>query len=1063
MELTVSQIKSLAPDAASFSAGEKISRQNWSVTGRSERALWGEIFGSGSKPYQVRIDLREFAFRCTCPSHKLPCKHVLGLMLRIASDEKSIPLAEEPAWIVEWLEQRDVRAQKKKEKTENNPQTDDSSAPKDPVKAEQRKKRASQRFDRVKSGLEQYRLWLNDLLRFGLAGLETRPDSFWNEEIKRLIDAQIAPLASQVRNMQDLLGASRNSTERLLVQMGRSALLCEAFQHLAELPEDLQSEVTQLFGWTVNQKELEINGPQITDRWIMVGQTTEQGLNIKTQFNWYWGVESKRFLLYLQFAYGRGGFEELYLIGSQLLGSAVFWPGTEQLRGLFLTKENVLNELGQIARQTFLPEDAARTIPEFLNDIAEQTVRQPWRSKFPALLRRIVVRPPVDENSEDEFKMNWRIIDGAGNTLLMKGQNYWPLTALSAGGSITLFGLWDGSQFQPLSIWRGGFFEAAVTEDLFLDKYSTRSVPNLFEPPVSIGSDQNGKLGAVLLKSALLGTDKMGSLAIKNENESDLPVLRELLQKIRARSDEPSWKLLLEAGLVSLAHQAGFIPPKSNTQKAVFFSNRDPRYILPKQLADVLFQLLEQQTHFASENISPKTINRLLEAAALLKMRLPDEKIPQFLSCFSRIKYFKEAPNAAAQALLGATGQWLGSFGQEWRGLVQIPIRPASVEKNESAENEQAEFREQSELWTEGTFIQRKEILLELRRRFPDQGRCLLEQTWKDEKAEHREAFLAILVENPSDRDIPFLEKAYSDRSSAVRITAIDLLLKLPESLLSKRTVALAESILTGGIPSSECVDSEKNRERRSGSPVKGSSGFEVTPPPDLTKEMKKDGFDLKPPHGIGKQGWLLFQVISKTAPEHWEIFFQRSPEQILMLYRDDVYFSELFCAWCRALKTFGGSVEWFHTLWNISRKKEIKLDKNAIFQNAINDLVLFAVAQTPRILKTVIKDIQEDPSTSSELLGLIWAVLIEKEPFPWSESFAEVFYKFLFKSHEPDAFILKYLPLFPQTLRMKVSQIVFQPNNLFHCTKSAQDKIRNTIGLCRNFDQIINEIRSNR
>jgi uncharacterized Zn finger protein len=47
----------------------------WQSLGRSERVLWGECYGSGVNPYQVRVDLEDAACKCSCPSRKLPCKH----------------------------------------------------------------------------------------------------------------------------------------------------------------------------------------------------------------------------------------------------------------------------------------------------------------------------------------------------------------------------------------------------------------------------------------------------------------------------------------------------------------------------------------------------------------------------------------------------------------------------------------------------------------------------------------------------------------------------------------------------------------------------------------------------------------------------------------------------------------------------------------------------------------------------------------------------------------------------------------------------------------------------
>ena len=43
--------------------------------------LWGRCRGSGAEPYETIVDHVEVAWRCTCPSRKLPCKHALALLL----------------------------------------------------------------------------------------------------------------------------------------------------------------------------------------------------------------------------------------------------------------------------------------------------------------------------------------------------------------------------------------------------------------------------------------------------------------------------------------------------------------------------------------------------------------------------------------------------------------------------------------------------------------------------------------------------------------------------------------------------------------------------------------------------------------------------------------------------------------------------------------------------------------------------------------------------------------------------------------------------------------------
>ena len=81
--LTSDQVLALAPDAASAKAGAALATaRQWERVGADgDRAVWGECRGSGAQPYQTRVDLDGPAYRCSCPSRKIPCKHVLGLLL----------------------------------------------------------------------------------------------------------------------------------------------------------------------------------------------------------------------------------------------------------------------------------------------------------------------------------------------------------------------------------------------------------------------------------------------------------------------------------------------------------------------------------------------------------------------------------------------------------------------------------------------------------------------------------------------------------------------------------------------------------------------------------------------------------------------------------------------------------------------------------------------------------------------------------------------------------------------------------------------------------------------
>src|SRR5579862_8348635 len=113
---TTQQILALAPDPASAKAGQGLgSPGKWVTLGGCPEVVWGECQGSGSKPYEVQIELSEPAFRCSCPSRKFPCKHGIGLFLIYANNLSAIKEATPPAWVSDWLGKREEKAEKKKE------------------------------------------------------------------------------------------------------------------------------------------------------------------------------------------------------------------------------------------------------------------------------------------------------------------------------------------------------------------------------------------------------------------------------------------------------------------------------------------------------------------------------------------------------------------------------------------------------------------------------------------------------------------------------------------------------------------------------------------------------------------------------------------------------------------------------------------------------------------------------------------------------------------------------------------------------------------------------------
>src|SRR5215212_254446 len=185
--MTPEGVAALAPDAKVAAAGRKLGVPKiWEGPARSDDAIWGEC--RGSAVYQVRVDLSDLAVKCSCPSRKHPCKHGIGLLF--LSLEAPPPEAPPPDWVTDWLARRAARTAAK-ERTGERKET----ATADPAAKE---KRAKKRLSRVTAGLDALDLWMEDLVRSGLAAVGTKPLAFWDEQKKRMVDAQAPGFASRL-------------------------------------------------------------------------------------------------------------------------------------------------------------------------------------------------------------------------------------------------------------------------------------------------------------------------------------------------------------------------------------------------------------------------------------------------------------------------------------------------------------------------------------------------------------------------------------------------------------------------------------------------------------------------------------------------------------------------------------------------------------------------------------------------------------------------------------------------------------------------------------------------
>ena len=412
-------IQTLVSDSGTLRDAEKLARSNvWSGTGCNTQAVWGFAQGSGKSPYQVCIDLNDAATKCSCPSRKFPCKHAVGLMLLLARG--TVPKGNEsPAWVTTWLEGRE----RKREATP-------PPAPKMPDMAAQAKREAA-RAAKVSAGIEELRLFLEDLMRRGLSDPEVKSYAFWDRVAARMVDAQMQPIARRLRGLGGVpIQKKVDWVSLLLDEIGRLYTLTEAHQRIESLPESLAHDVRAALGFSLKHDEVLAQGTSVTDQWQILGVLTESVEQLMERRTWLYGEATQRYALLLDFAHRSRPFDTHYPTGQSFNGELVYYPSAYPQRAVLKERKSSYNPI------TSTQIRLADTVEDILDAYADALAINPFLQCIPAGL-------------PDGWVTRSDLIDSKGMKLpLGKGAQAQWLSAVMGGNRLPVFGEWDGMAFQ---------------------------------------------------------------------------------------------------------------------------------------------------------------------------------------------------------------------------------------------------------------------------------------------------------------------------------------------------------------------------------------------------------------------------------------------------------------------------------------------------------------------------------------------------------------------------------------------------------------------------------------
>ncbi|MDW3214289.1 MAG: SWIM zinc finger family protein [Ilumatobacteraceae bacterium] len=434
---TIEQVAAVAPSPRSVAAAEPLAvPTRWTAVGADDRALWGRCQGSGAEPYETAVDHAEVAWRCTCPSRKLPCKHALALLLLWV---RGVGAGTRPESVQSWLDARDRRSAHERERGAGDPsepapgvEPDADPGGSEPTDRAELDRARDERVARMLEGLTQLDRWLEDRMRTGLADPALARYATWDELAARLVDARAGALANRVRRLAGLVGAGPDWHSEVLAELGFLHLIAQAGRRLPTLPGPLADAVATASGWQVRQADVLAGVPE-TDDWFVAGRSDVREDRIEVRRIWLRGERSGAWAMLLSFAAYQQRLDDSFSVGTVVHADLHRYPGGS------------LRALAGHRYADPLPfhTPAAVGVAAACDAIGTAIALEPWLERYPATIRGT---PSVLDG-------RWVITDQHGSLpLLGDDRALATLLAASAGSPVDVTVEWTPRGVQPLTL-----------------------------------------------------------------------------------------------------------------------------------------------------------------------------------------------------------------------------------------------------------------------------------------------------------------------------------------------------------------------------------------------------------------------------------------------------------------------------------------------------------------------------------------------------------------------------------------------------------------------------------
>jgi len=342
-----------------------------------------------------------------------------------------------------------------------------------------------------------------------------------------------------------------------------------------------------------------------------------------------------------------------------------------------------------------------------------------------------------------------------------------------------------------------------------------------------------------ILNTALLGTEK--KQLISSELSTELADLYDQLQGNKELDNEE--KFLQIAALGSNYRKCGMVPVKLENLQENSAPEEDKSYCSESAI-NVLKDILEEDSDALLKIWLEKCIGKGYVVA------------PQMVTVLIDNAARSKANRTLIVQCCGKRGAWLIHLNKDWQFL-------ANSESDER-------------VWETGTAEQRRNFLLETRKRDPAMAREMLIATWAVENANIRAELLKQLEANISDEDIEWLETLLNEKSQKVKDEAMRLLKMLPGSNILKLYLQIIQ----------EAVQLKKEKGFLG---IGSKLALHIQLPVIAEDTVFKSGIDkLSKDKKVADDDYVLLQLISEVLPKMWEEHFNTSPENIISYFEKE-------------------------------------------------------------------------------------------------------------------------------------------------------------------------------